>query len=72
MRDSIKGGKLPESEAEFKLLKDAKAVRHEHCILCKNTFSRDIVHSPRGWAETQISGFCEDCFDKLFEEPEEV
>lgn len=40
------------------------------CIECKKPFTQKNVHSLEGWAETQISGMCEDCFDALFADEE--
>lgn len=36
-----------------------------HCLLCSNKFTNENVYSKMGWRETQISGFCELCFDKV-------
>lgn len=38
-------------------------MRFEKCISCQHAFSKDNTHSKEGWAETQISGLCEKCFD---------
>ena len=38
-----------------------------HCIDCGQPFTSENVHTVDGWKETQISGNCEDCFEKLFE-----
>ena len=37
------------------------------CISCDQAFSDANVHTKAGWTETKISGYCEDCFDSLFE-----
>lgn len=39
-----------------------------HCIDCHEGFSSVNTHTALGWRETQISGFCERCFDAIFEE----
>lgn len=39
-----------------------------NCRSCKEPFSDKNVHSAAGWAETRISGMCEDCFDAAFAE----
>lgn len=39
-------------------------MRFEKCISCQCAFSNQNVYSKEGWAETQISGLCEKCFDK--------
>lgn len=36
------------------------------CIQCKLAFTNDNVKTAAGWRETQISGYCETCFDKIF------
>jgi hypothetical protein len=38
------------------------------CINCKEVFSKENTRTPQGWRETQISGFCEDCYDEIFSE----
>lgn len=66
MRPSIVGSHLlPESEDEFKSLDVPK---YRECGQCREGFSSLNTHSKLAWAETQISGLCEDCFDILFEE----
>lgn len=40
------------------------------CIHCKQPFTHDNIFSADGWAETQISGCCEKCFDEMFGEDE--
>lgn len=35
------------------------------CIECKERFSDKNVYSSAGAKETQISGLCEQCFDKI-------
>ena len=41
------------------------------CVKCREP-AIPKCYSPAGIAEYGISGLCELCFDKLFEEPEEV
>jgi hypothetical protein len=66
MRKSIADGRmLPESEEEFKLI---KFHLYPACAECRKIFSSENTHSRLGWAETQISGMCENCFDSLFKE----
>jgi hypothetical protein len=72
MKQSLKGGWLPESEKEFEQLRIARAARALSCSDCGAGFSALNVHSAAGWKETQISGMCEDCFDALFAEPEDL
>lgn len=35
-----------------------------HCLICKEAFSRKNCFTRLGWRETQLSGFCEKCFDE--------
>lgn len=61
---------LPESWEDFQAL--APATRsYRICCQCEEAFSPENTHSTAGWAETQISGVCEDCFDSLFDDEEE-
>lgn len=46
--------------------------RFLHCIQCKKPFTDENVKTPAGWRETQISGFCEICFDGLFDEDDDA
>ena len=67
MRTSIRGHLLPESEQDAKLLFSQKLHRHAHCAQCHQPLdSPTAAHTPLGWAETQISGICEPCFDEIF------
>lgn len=52
---------------EFRDLSIAVDVPHSTCIVCDQPFTKDNVSTPEGWAETKISGMCENCFDELFE-----
>jgi hypothetical protein len=54
---------LPESYAEFQELKPP---RYTHCQICREGFNPGNVGSSLSWRETQISGICEVCWDKLF------
>lgn len=42
------------------------------CLSCGEPFTAANVHSLAGWAETRISGTCEDCFDALFADEKEA
>ena len=42
-----------------------------HCVKCKEKFSNSNTFSPNGWRETELSGFCEICWDETFPEDEE-
>lgn len=41
------------------------------CEQCNKPFSMENVRTKAGWRETQISGWCETCFDAMFSEDEE-
>lgn len=58
---------LPSSEMQFQALRAKGLVRYRSCITCSNVFSKANVKTLMGWRETQISGICETCFDKMFE-----
>lgn len=62
----IKG--LPESFESFKELVYMDLVSFTGCIDCGQTFSTTNVYSVAGWRETQLSGLCESCFDRITEE----
>ena len=42
------------------------------CIICEQPFTKENVTTASGWRETQISGYCEDCFDDLFVDDEDI
>ena len=44
------------------------------CVICKKPFTDKNVFTDAGWRETQITGFCEKCFDEatLDEDGEEI
>jgi hypothetical protein len=75
MQESIvePGKSLPESEAEYKALQAAGKLKFTVCLWCNNDFNNGLpreygtVYSPQGWRETQSTGYCETCFDALFE-----
>jgi hypothetical protein len=48
-----------------------REIQYLNCVECGQPFTDKNVHSQAGWLETQISGFCEDCFDALFDEDED-
>lgn len=49
----------------------AEAIQKGICIECKKPDPLQRCHTNAGKREYYISGMCEECFDKLFEEPEE-
>lgn len=62
----------PETEEEFnKMLADGVPLQ-KHCIYCKLNFSTKNVQTRLGWRETQISGFCETCWNDIFSEPSKI
>lgn len=65
------GRSLPQSEADFRLLVATSGQRFASCVSCTEVFDHTNTHSPEGWQETQISGMCEDCFDRIFSDKEE-
>jgi hypothetical protein len=70
MKPSILGKvkMLPESLQEYQIMDEGQRLAFRACIQCREPFSVDNVKTPAGWRETQITGYCEDCFDKLFAE----
>lgn len=67
MRKSLHEGKLlPESEDEFKSLLERHHPRLVTvCGECKAAFTGANTKSPEGWRDTQIIGWCEDCYAAL-------
>lgn len=59
----------PESQSDFESNRDL--CNYLTCIECKGGFSFANTHTPAGWRETQITGYCEDCFDALMDELED-
>lgn len=41
------------------------------CVLCKEPFGEANVFTQAGWRETQITGLCEACFDRVTAEDDE-
>jgi len=68
MKQGLNGNKLPESGEDFLTLRAEGSLRYHGCVSCCDPFDPDNTHSALGWAETQISGMCEDCFDNLFQD----
>lgn len=56
----------PNSFEEFLALTKGASQLKLVCDNCGPPFTNANVFSAEGWAETQISGYCEDCFDDLF------
>ena len=71
MIPSIRGGFLPESEADFRQLTDTRKTLNLKCNDCDRPFTSAIVRSAPGWRETQISGMCEVCYDALFQDAQD-
>jgi len=71
MIPSIRGGLLPESEADFTLLRSKHQNRYWRCTSCDKPFTAERVKTSAGWKETQISGMCEVCYDALFQDAQD-
>lgn len=71
MKESLKGHALPESWADAQQLAYTGKMTHIRCRTCQVLLhSEQAAYSTAGWRETQISGFCEPCFDSEFQEVE--
>jgi len=66
MERSLSGNPLPTNEADF--ADNVNSFKNVRCVICDEYFTRDNVHTKAGWRETQLSGFCENCFDGLFKD----
>lgn len=64
-------GKLPECEADFAMLAQANLAPFFSCVVCDKPFSKANTHTKEGWRETQVTGFCENCFDETFNDEED-
>ena len=71
MIPSIRGGLLPESEADFQQLKAQSRAQWHKCSDCQQPFTAENVRTSPGWRETQISGMCEVCYDELFKDAQD-
>ena len=60
----LKGNLLPENEYDF--IENQPSMKFLKCMVCHKPFSGANTTSRMGWRETQISGYCEKCFDSLF------
>ncbi len=69
MDTSLKGHYLPTTRAEFDTLDAEGRLKFPRCLCCGKSH-HDRCHTAAGWRESQISGFCEECFDSLFEDDE--
>jgi hypothetical protein len=63
--------KHPENIEEFRELAATSGRVFLKCIICSNPFTQANVMTAAGWRETQISGFCEECYDSLFKDDED-
>ena len=63
MEVGLRGNILPTSEKDF--ADYYNRMRFSACMLCAKPFSSENVFSRLGWRETQMTGFCEICFDKV-------
>lgn len=65
MKQSLQGHLLPETAVEYNVLESQGRLLYRKCQNCDGPH-KDRTHTKQGWLETQISGWCEDCFDGLF------
>lgn len=70
MKQGLRGNLLPQSQAEFELLLADGNATFKKCCNCNHDFA-GRTHTLLGWQETQISGWCEECFDDAFAEDDE-
>jgi len=70
MKPGLTGNQLPETEDEYNQLLIDGGLKYKQCCFGAHPHV-GRTHTRLGWAETQISGSCEDCFDALFAENEE-
>ena len=71
MKRGLRGQFLPESFEDFQELVVTGYAGFRSCHVCREDFSQGSASTPAGWRETQISGICETCFDKLFAKDED-
>jgi hypothetical protein len=64
MRTNLRGHILPESEEEYKKLLALDLLQFMTCSLC-NKSHLGRTNTLMGWRETQISGYCEGCWNEL-------
>jgi len=58
---------LPNSEMQYQALRAKGLAPYTTCLICNQAFTSANVKTMLGWRETQITGYCESCFDKIFE-----
>lgn len=69
MRPSLKGHSLPESHGDALLLAGTGMLKFHTCSECgKSLHAVSAAKSAAGWRETQITGICEPCFDRMCDE----
>jgi hypothetical protein len=57
---------FPDSYEDFKTLLERRAPSLRLvCTKCAAPFSSINTHTPESWRDTQIIGWCEDCYDRL-------
>ena len=47
-------------------------MKYSQCICCGEAFSENNVFTEAGWREAKISGMCEECFDALFNDDQDL
>lgn len=61
------GQAMPESQQDYDVLaaEEPTRLRYRGCLVCGKGFSGANVRTRLGWRETQLTGFCETCFDRI-------
>ena len=60
------GWLIPESHADFDKLDRAGLLRYRGCNRCGEKFGPTCVRTGLAWMDTQVSGFCENCLERLY------
>jgi len=55
------------AKGDYKLTRE-EALKKKACVQCAEPFSNKNVKTDAGWRETKLSGMCEICYDKLFDD----
>lgn len=71
MKQGLKGNMIPESQADYDELALSGGLKFKACCFATHPHI-GRTHTRLGWTETQISGSCEECFDDLFSEKDEL
>lgn len=69
MRTSLKGHQLPEDYMEAVGLASKLQMKFTRCGTCsRHLATPEAASTSNGWAETQISGTCEPCWNETFKD----